>query len=101
MFNNYVTSLIDDETIFVKMYVMRQDIQNKLLRILFNSFSDDLFRLRGELIDLFNNRDLGVIQKTLSSLNRFKRKPIFVESFIKAFGFKKITVLDACARVVL
>jgi len=52
--------------------------------------SDDLFRLRGDVLGLFEKKDWGVIQNVLNSLNRFKRKTIYAESFVKAFGMKKI-----------
>lgn len=86
----YIKVLHDDETIDVSHYIMRHRTQNLLLGILFRFLADDLFRSRGDLISLFEVKDWSIIQHALNTLNRFKNKNIFAESFVKAFGFKKI-----------
>jgi len=87
---NYVRDISDDEVIDISISIMRHRTQNLLLGILFSFLSDDLFRTRGELIELFQAKDWSIIQRTLNSLNRFKRRFIYAESFVKAFGMKKI-----------
>ena len=69
---------------------MRFETQVLLLRNLYILLSEDLFGLRGEILELYDKKDWGIIQTTLNSLNRFKRKEIFAESFVKAYGMKKI-----------
>lgn len=86
----YIKALHDDETINVSHYIMRHRTQNLLLSSLFHFVADDLFRSRGDLISLFEERNWSIIQHALNTLNRFKNKHIFAESFVKAFGFKKI-----------
>lgn len=86
----YAKDIIESGIFKTSIYKMRCRAQVLLLRILYAFLSEDLFRLRGDVLDLFDKKDWGVIQTVLNSLNRFKRKWIFAESFVKAFGMKKI-----------
>jgi len=95
----YIKALHDDETINVSHYIMRHRTQNLLLSSLFRFVADDLFRSRGDLISLFEERDWSIIQRALNILNRFKKKNIFAESYVKSFGFKKIA--EQIGRVLL
>jgi len=86
----YARDIIESAVFKTSIYKMRCEAQVFLLRLLYRYLSEDLFRLRGEILDLFNRKNWGVIQTALNSLNRFKRKWIFAESFVKAFGMKMI-----------
>jgi len=87
----YIKELLENESFRITIYKMRTQTQVVLLRLLYGMLSEDLFRLRADILDQFQHKDWSVIQTVLNSLNRFKRKGIFAESFIKAFGIKKIT----------
>jgi len=86
----YAREIIETETFKTAIYKMRHESQVLLLRCLYSYLSEDLFRLRREVLSLFETKDWRVIQTALDSLNRFKRKGIFAESFVKAFGMKKV-----------
>jgi hypothetical protein len=86
----YAKEVIESGIFGTAIYKMRSKTQVLLLRLLYSFLSEDLFRTRGEILELFNKKDWSVIQVALNSLNRFKRKWIFAESFVKAFGMKKI-----------
>lgn len=86
----YAREIIEAETFKTAVYKMRYESQVLLLRLLYSCLSEDLFGLRGEVLSLFQRKDWRVIQTVLNSLNRFKRKGIFAESFVKAFGMKKM-----------
>jgi len=80
----------DDPVIEVRLYSMSQKIQNKLLVLMFKHLSERLFKTRGELIKYFNDPNMTYVQRTLNTLNAFKRKNIYAESFVKSLGIKKI-----------
>lgn len=86
----YVRDIIETGIFKIAIYKMRYKQQVVLLRLLYYFLSEDLFRSRGKILELFQRKDWGVIQTVLDSLNRFKKKSIFAESFVKAFGMKKI-----------
>lgn len=86
----YAKDVIESEIFKTSIYKMRYRTQVLLLRLLYSFLSEDLFSSRGDILDLFSKKDWGVIQVVLNSLNRFKRKWILAESFVKAFGMKKM-----------
>ena len=67
----YVRDIIENEIFKTSIYKMRYQSQALLLRYLYYFLSEDLFRLRGEILYLFQNKDWSVIQTALTSLNRF------------------------------
>lgn len=84
----YVRYIIENETYKTSIYKMSYKSQAILLRILYGFLSEELFELRGRIINQYQERDWGVIQTALDTMNRFKRREILAESFVKAFGMK-------------
>jgi len=69
---------------------MRFETQVLSLRNSYILLNEDLFGLRGKILELHDKKDWGIIQTTLNSLSRFRRKEIFAEPFVKAYGTEKI-----------
>jgi len=87
----FVSELIDERTIIIHLYNLSNDFQNLLLRGLFYHLSNNLFRIRGQIIESYTKRDRIILEDVLKNLNAFKRKAIYSESFVKSYIMKEIT----------
>lgn len=86
----FVTDLVDDSSIIIRLYYIDQTTQNRLLRGLLYQLSNELFSMRGNFIRLLSTFDRGTVQDCLNHLNRFKRKGIYAESFVKSFAMREM-----------
>jgi len=86
----FVSEFIDDGSTRINLFSLNHEYQNRLLSGLFYQMSNSFFKLRGDIIEALQKRDRTIFSTTLGVLNRFKRKGIYAESFIKSYIMREI-----------
>lgn len=83
----YISDMIDDDSITIKIHYMENQIQNILLGNLFKILSNKLYKMRGNLVRYFEDKDVAHVEYAVKELTAFKRRAIYAESYVKSYAF--------------
>jgi hypothetical protein len=86
----FVSEFVDDGSTRINLFSLNHEYQNRLLSGLFYQMSNSFFKLRGDIIEALQKRDRTVFSITLDILNRFKRKGIYANSFVKSYIMREM-----------
>lgn len=86
----FVSNMIDDDSITIKIHYMENQIQNILLGELFKLLSNKLYKMRGSLIEYFQDKDMSHVEYATKELTAFKRRAIYAESYVKSYAMLDI-----------
>jgi hypothetical protein len=93
---DYVRKAMADQSIDIAQYLFTPDHQLDVLRKFTMLEGKSLFSLRAELIGSFESKDFEQPMSKISNyLKRYEKSPFWMESYVKAYGFRMI-VADLC-----
>jgi hypothetical protein len=90
----YARDLLDNPHISSTIFVLRESTQLRLLRELMRLQAENQFVHRKTLIQIIKREDYRPedLSSVITDLSVLEKEPVYVESFVKAFAIRKITM---------